>query len=147
MALAHAMWVHGHNMQIEYPDRLESVWRAGMYIRVEGKPGLSNWFHFAIPTPVIVNGNRLRADSVMVRFRTGSRDAFVKAIHIYDGEKKIASHDNLGLAPNKWEWPRFDVPRNPEIRWGVGISIGVGFGVEMMPHRMEFSSAGCDFLP
>ncbi len=66
MALAHAMWVHGHNMQIEHPDRLQSVWRAGMYIRVEGKPGLSNWFHFAIPTPVIVNGNRLRADSVMV---------------------------------------------------------------------------------
>lgn len=147
MALAHAMWVHGHNMQIEYPDRLESVWRAGMYIRVEGKPGLSNWFHFAIPTPVIVNGNRLRADSVMVRFRTGSADAFVKAIHIYDGEKKIAAHDNLGLAPNKWEWPRFDVPSNPKIRWGVGISIGVGFGVEMMSHRMEFSSAGCDFLP
>ena len=147
MALAHAMWVHGHNMQIEYSDRLESVWRAGMYIRVEGKPGLSNWFHFAIPTPVIVNGNRLRADSVMVRFRTGSADAFVTAIHIYDGEKKIAAHDNLRLAPNDWEWPRFDVPRNPKIRWGVGISIGVGFGVETMSHRMEFSSAGCDFLP
>jgi hypothetical protein len=147
MALAHAMWVHGHSMQIEYPDRLSSIKRRGMYIRVEGKSGMSNWFHFAIPTPVIVNDNRLRADSVMVRFRTGSVDAFVKAIHVWDGERRIATHDNLGLAPTRWEWPRFDVPGTPKIRWGLGISIGVGFGVEGMSHRMEFSSAGCDFLP
>lgn len=147
MPLAHAMWVHGHNMQIEYSDRLDSIWRAGMFIRIEGKPSTKNWFHFAIPTPVIVDGNRLRAGSVMVRFKTGSVDAFIRAIHVYDGERRIATHNNLNLAPNNWEWPRFDIPGNPEIRWGLGISIGVGFGVEMMSHQMEFSSAGCDFLP
>ncbi len=145
--LAHAMWLHGHGMQIEYPDRLDAVWRAGMYIRVEGKPGQGNWFHFPIPTAVIVDDNRLRVGSVMIRFRTGSADAFVKSVHVYDGEKKIASHDNLTLAPKDWETPRFDVPGHPEIRWGLGISIGVGFGVEMMSHRMEFAAAGCDFLP
>ena len=147
MALAHAMWVHGHNMQIEYSDRLNSIWRAGMFIRIEGKQSTKNWFHFAIPTPVIVDGNRLRAGSVMIRFKTGSVDSFIRAIHVYDGERRIATYNNLNLAPNNWEWPRFDIPGNPEIRWGLGISIGVGFGVEMMSHQMEFSSAGCDFLP
>ena len=148
MPLAHAMWIHGHSMQIEYPDRVDSVRRAGFYIRIEGKPGMGNWFHFAIPTPVMVNDNRLRVGSVLIRFRTGSGDAFVSAVHVYDGERRIARHDNLHLAPGKWHTERFDVPGDPEIRWGLGISIGVGFGVEqMISHRMEFSSAGCDFLP
>jgi len=147
MALAHAMWVHGHSMQIEYPERLSTVWRAGFYIRVEGNPGQDNWFHFAIPTPVIVDDNRLRVGSVMIRFRCGSSDAYVRAVHIYDGETKIASHDSLHLSPTSWAWPRFDVPTHPDIRWGLGISIGVAFGATALSRRIEFSSAGCDFLP
>ena len=151
MALAHAMWVHGHSMQIEYPDRLYSIKRRGMYIRVDAKANTTNWFHFAIPTPVIVNDNRLRADSVMVRFRMGSAepDGWVNAIHVWDGERNIARHNDLHIAPTRWEWPRFDVPGNPNIRWGLGISIGVAFSVSpgQADRRMEFSSAGCDFLP
>ena len=90
MALAHAVWIHGHSMQIEHPDRVDSVRRAGFYIRIDGKPGRDNWFHFAIPTPVIVNDYRLRAGSVLIRFRTGSVDASVRAVHVYDGERPIA---------------------------------------------------------
>ena len=147
MALAHAMWIHGNTMQIEHPEHVDSVWRAGFYIRVDGKPGRDNWFHFAIPTPVIVNDYRLRAGSVLIRFKTGSVDASVRAVHVYDGERPIARHDGLNLAPRQWHTEQFDVPGNPEIRWGLGISIGVGFGVESLSHRIEFSSAGCDFLP
>lgn len=146
MTLTHAMWVHGHSMQIESEDQLYLIRRTGMSIIIGGNSGNYNWFHFAIPTPVIVNGNRLRADSVMVRFKSASADAFVTAIHVYDGEKRIAMYENLHLNPNNWEWPRFDVPGHPEILWGVGISIQVGFGVENVSHKMEFSSAGCDFI-
>lgn len=143
--LAHASWIHGHSMHIEYPDRLVSEWRAGFYIRVEGNSGSKNWFHFAIPTPVIVNGNRLKVGSVMLRFKTGSADASVKHVHVYDGEKKIAQHNNLNLHGENM-FKRFDVPGHPPVKWGLGISIGVGFGVESMSHQMEFTSAGCDFL-
>ena len=34
----------------------------------------------------------------------------------------------------------------PEVLWGIGISLGVACGVEMMDHRMEFFAAGCDFM-
>lgn len=146
MAITVAMWTHGHSMQIEYPDRLSLIWRAGSYIRIEGKSGTTNWFHFAIPTPVIIFDNRLKADSALIRLKTGSVDAWVKAVHIYDGENKIASHDNLSLAPSEFSMERFDIPNNPEMRYGLGVSIGVAFGVEMMSHRMEFSAAGCDFI-
>lgn len=142
--ISYASWIHGHSMQIEYADRIANVWRAGFYIRIEGKPGTSNWFHFAIPTPVIIDDVRLRIDSAMLRFRTGSVDAFVREVAIYDGEKLIADHKNLHLA----EWnslARLVVPDRPRVLWGIGISIGVSFGVEMMSHRMEFHAAGCDF--
>lgn len=147
--LAQAMWVHGHSMQIEYPDRIDQQIRAGFYIKVKGKPFTGNWFHFAIPTPVIVNGERLRVGSVMVRFRTGPGTS-VHAVHIYDGEHKIAAHDGLNLSSKQFSWPRFDVPTHPPIKWGLGISIGVKFGddANLPPDKllMEISSAGCDFV-
>ena len=39
VTLAHASWIHGHSMQIEYPDKITSEWRAGFYIRLDGRPG------------------------------------------------------------------------------------------------------------
>ncbi len=150
LKLAQAMWVHGHSTQIEYPERLDLQSRMGFYIQVRGKPFTSNWFHFAIPTPVIVDGKRLCVGSVMIRFRTGP-GASVYAVHIYDGETKIASHDGLNLSPQgSFVWPRFDVPTHPDIKWGLGISIGVKFGdgANLPPNKLlvEISSAGCDFM-
>jgi hypothetical protein len=143
--IAHAMWIHGHSMQIEYPDRLASQWRAGFGFTVEGKPGTSNWFHFAIPTPLIVNDVRLRADSIMLSFRTSSVDAFVRDVHVYDGATLIAAHNNIKLSKENL-FARLMIPDRPEIWVALGISIGVGFGVEMMDHHMEFIAAGCDFM-
>jgi hypothetical protein len=42
---------------------------------------------------------------------------------------------------------RFDAPRDPEVLWGLGISVGVVFGVEPMDNYIDLHSAGCDFLP
>lgn len=145
MALAHASWIHGHSMQIEHPDQITSIWRAGFYIRIIGNSGTYNWFHFAIPTPVIVNDRRLKVGSVMLCFRTLSGDASVNNVHVYDAEQKIAEHNNLRMT-GEHPFERFEVPGHPEARFGIGISIGVSFGVESMNHGMEFSSAGCDFL-
>jgi hypothetical protein len=144
-AISYASWIHGHSMQIEYPDRIASQRRAGYCFHVEGKPGTSNWFHFAIPTPVIINDVRLRPSVVMLRFSTGSVDAFVQNVHIYDGEAKIVEYNDLALSLDNF-MARFLVPTKPLIQWGLGISIGVGFGVESMDHRMQFIAAGCDFV-
>lgn len=150
LKLAHAMWVHGHNVQIECPERLDVQGRMGFYVRLRGKPFTSNWLHFAVPTPVIVDSNRLRVGSVMIRFRTGP-GVSVYAVHIYDGETKIAAHDGLNMSPqDAFISPRFDVPTHPAIKWGLGISIGVKFGdaANLPPNKLllEISSAGCDFM-
>lgn len=143
-SISYASWIHGHSMQIEYPDRIASQRRAGFSINIEGKSGTSNWFHFAIPTPVIIDDIRLRIDSVMLRFTTGSVDAFVRHVHVYDGEKKLAEHNDIYLSKEN-ALARLVVPDRPEVLWGIGISLGVGFGVESMDHHMDFISAGCDF--
>jgi hypothetical protein len=145
VGISYASWIHGHSMQIEYPDRIAYQRRTGMSFDIEGKPGTDNWFHFAIPTPVIINDVRLQADSIMLRFRTASVDAFVRHVHVYDGEFRIAQHDDINLSGENLSL-RLVVPDRPEMLWGLGISLGVGFGVEMMDHRMEFIAAGCDFV-
>jgi len=143
--ISYASWIHGHSMQIEYPDRIVYQRRTGMSFDIEGAPGTDNWFHFAIPTPVIINDVRLRADSVMLRFRTASADAVVRHVHVYDGEIRIAMHDDINLAKENL-YVRLVVPDKPEMLWGLGISLGVAFGVEPIDHHMEFIAAGCDFV-
>lgn len=150
LKLAHAMWIHGHSVQIEYPDRIVQEARRGYYVILKGKDFTSNWFHFAIPTPVIVSGLRNVVGSVLIRFRT-TIGASVHAIHVYDGEVKIAAYDGLNLSPQKgFVTERFDVSTHPAIRWGLGISIGVNFSDSAnLPKdclSVQISSAGCDFM-
>jgi hypothetical protein len=145
IGVSYASWIHGHSMQIEYPDRIANQRRTGMSFDIEGKGGTDNWFHFAIPTPVIINDVRLQVDSVMLCFWTESADAFVQHVHVYDGRYRIAEF-NDGNWSGDQPFVRLTLPGTPAIGQGLGISLGVGFGVEPMSHKMEFYSAGCDFV-
>ncbi len=142
--ILHASWIHGNTMEIEYPERIAFQEHVGYHFQIEGNPGTSNWFHFSIPTPVIIDDARLRISAAMLLFETDSVDAFVRDVHVYDGGTRIAVFDDVYLSENAG-FVKFDLPERPEVSWGIGISVGVGFGVEMMGHRMRFISAGCDF--
>jgi hypothetical protein len=141
--LAHAMWIHGTSIHEEYPQQLKYTRRYGAGALYEGKPGTSNWFHFAIPTPVIVNNKRLKLDDVMLIFQTDP-DVWVTNVHIYDGPFKIKSYDGLSMTGMHW-FERFDV-LNPSVRYGIGISIGVKFGKLDGRHLIGFYTAGGDFI-
>ncbi|MEV0154293.1 DUF6623 family protein [Micromonospora sp. NPDC050686] len=144
--ITQAMWTHGHTMRVENAAGLASVWRAGFFIRVVGKPNTTNWFHFAVPTSVIVKDKRQMTDSVMLRFRANSTAAAVTAVHVYDGERRIVNHDGLNLSPTTFGLNRFDVPGKPDVLWGIGISVGVRFsGGTDAQNTLEFAAAGCDF--
>jgi len=146
-AISHAMWVHGTSLQVEVPDQIEALQRLGFFTRLTGKPNSTNWFHFAIPTPVIVDGDRKAVGPVILRFRTLSPQAIVRDVHIYDGEARIAAHDGVNLSGDHF-FERFGVAQSPEVLWGLGISIGVTFGGGTADDRsMDFIAAGCDFRP
>lgn len=145
--LKQAMWTHGHGMAIEFPDRIATIWRAGFFIRVIGKPNTTNWFHFHIPTPVIIKNKRLEIDSAMLRYRTGSSNAAVTNVHIFDGEGRIAAQDGLNFFPQgNFAFQRFNAPGKPDTLWGTGVTVGVRFGGGSDAQRtMEFAAAGIDF--
>lgn len=152
MPLTHAMWTHGHSMTIEYPDRVSMLERRGYYIRVRGNQFSWNWFHFAIPTPVIVDNSRLRVGSILLRFRTGGGTS-LKAVHVWDGENRILMDDTVDPSTSEdFQILRFSVPGNPEVYWGLGISLKVEYGESSgftdaeRPLMFDISSAGCDFL-
>ena len=142
--LAQAMWIHGTSLRVEYPDRIARTWQAGFYTEIEGKPNTENWFHFAIPSKVIVKDQRLRIGSVMLLCETLSADAVIRDVHLYDGPNKIAQHNGVNLSGNLG-FRRFEAPNIPFVQWGVGISIGVRFG-STGSRVMRFKSAGCDFV-
>lgn len=143
MTLVHAAWVHGHGMEIEFPERLVRERRAGFFWSVEGRAGTENWIHCAVPTPVISRGQRLQAGRVLLRYRVAG-GASIHAVHVYDGERKIADINNLSNALAGWGMEAHEVPGRPEVFWGVGISIGVRF--PRAAGRIELAAAGCDFM-
>jgi peptidoglycan hydrolase-like protein with peptidoglycan-binding domain len=144
--IAYAMWVHGTSIEVELPGQIETMQRFGFFTRIVGRPNTTNWIHFAIPTTVIAENDRKVIGSVMLRFVTGAQ-AVVRDVHIYDGEVRIAAHDGVNLSGNHG-LERFGVANTPEVRWGVGISVGVTFtGGSADDRRMDFISAGCDFRP
>ena len=145
-AIESAPWIHGTSIQVEYPDRLERITRAGFYTYLYGKANTTNWFHFALPTPVIQNKKRLKVVCAILRFRTFSNKAIVNHVHIYDGYTKIASHNNLNLTGDNW-FKKFGVAHKPHVYWGLGISIGVSFKAGTLgQRRMDFVAAGCDLI-
>jgi len=138
------IWIHGHNMEVEYPDRLENFRRAASGTMVDGKAGTANWFHFAITTSEVLDNDSYAAGAIFVRFKSGSQDAYIKDVHIYDGEFKIFEFNDLKLHPDKFTTERFDPPLI-ELNYGLGISIRVEFGDSGASRRMDFSSAGAVF--
>ena len=93
-AISAAMWTHGTSVQVENPGVVK-VTRYGFYTRVDGNSGAATWFHFAIPTTVILSDVRKQVDSVMLQFE--SLGATVTNVHIYDGPAKIAVYDSMNL--------------------------------------------------
>jgi hypothetical protein len=145
-AINHAMWTHGTDLHVEVDANVESIRRFGFYTRVVGRPNTTNWYHFAVPTPVIVSGNRLGICRAMLRLVTGGTSAVVRDVHIYDGEARIAAHQFVGLSGSV-PFAAFGVAHKPDILWGVGISIGVSTGAgTAAQRRLDVISAGVDFL-
>ncbi len=139
MTITHAMWIHGHSVHKEYP--VGALERKGFSVKYIASKGKSNWLHFAIPTPVIVDDSRLQAMSVLVRFRTDAHAA-IESIHVYDGEHNLVKADALHINAPNWHVERIQLPEYPLVHWGIGISVLVSF--ENDASWVEFSAAGCD---
>jgi hypothetical protein len=155
-----AMWIHGQALIPEITadetgNLNVAIVSAGSAegSTYQGNAGISTWFHFPIPTPVIQNNVRARLIKGFVLFRS---DAGVLLTHvdIWDGAKKLGDfsppsgisgiHDGksgLGdLLANVTMWELRD---QPQVFWGVCLSAQVQFEVA---GTITFTTAGADFV-
>lgn len=153
MANFHAYWVDGTNVRAQREGYFISTTMGGKgaTFRTHTAPGCDGeWFQWAIPTPVIVNGNRSSVIKVFVLYATEGT-AKIRAIHVYDSNVRIATFDDLQLSGNHssnldvnntWEM-------NPShsMKYGLGISVLVDFGPpsKIGVPGITFFSAGADF--
>ena len=140
------VWMHGVNMQVEYPNRLTSVRATGPFVRIEGARGQNTWLHFPLPTPAVLDGVNMHIKGAYVCFRTRDH-ATVHEVIVYDGESRIAEHMDMDLRGDHLE-DRFDVPGNPEINKGINVTLGVRFddvAPDVRSMQIEVISVGLEY--
>jgi hypothetical protein len=144
-AIAHAAWLHGAGIQVEFITRIRTILRRGFHTHIE-QVGSDNWFHFPIPTPVIVSDRRLQISSVILVFGTAGSGVKVTNVHVRDGTSLISAHDQLGLFGSH-PFERFSVPTQPQVFLGIDIAVRVEFpnSTNSTINWVEFVSGGADF--
>jgi hypothetical protein len=178
MGVRIAQWVHGTSVQIEFPERLDrgnpvgnpdatpfsqftllnGVRRRGegAYFRADRslKPPVDNWFHFAIPTPAILDGARPELTRVYVLYKTFNL-VQITNVHLYDGPNITKEFNNLllsgahnGAVDSSNEFLIY--PPFP-IQFGLGVSVRVEFIIDIgfdAPGAPDVlcTSAGADFI-
>ncbi len=132
--------VHGHSGHIEFQDRVQSDRQhLGWGLDFQQKSGFYNWVHFSIPVPW---GSKVQFVGFM--FETGSADAFISRVDVYDGGDKIYQQNGLTLSGDK-RWHVIDMGEEFTIDEALGISIQTATGVEMMSHQFIFYTAGAQW--
>ncbi|HET6516427.1 MAG TPA: hypothetical protein VFG09_14835, partial [Thermodesulfovibrionales bacterium] len=106
--------------------------------------GNSDWVHFAVPT-VLFEKTRYLA----IKFATGSVDAIVNQVDIWSGNTLVKQFLNLNWTtsgPSDAQWKILDLGSDVNFE-SIGISVGIGAGVEAMSHRFLFHSVCAEFHP
>lgn len=154
-----ASWIHGHSATIEMnhfgrnDQEVAGIpWtqffglRVGHGVQYHCQDNSSYWFHFAIPTPVLVNDRRARIVQAMVLYST-DLPVTMQAIHVWDGARRIFQRDGLSVGGDHREdltndVTSFIIADRPEVLWGVGISVAFYFADA---GQVTLHSAGVDF--
>ena len=142
-----ASWVHGNAVKLANEGYFLTTQYTGWGAEIQTHG--TQWFHFTVPTPVIVNGVDTILQKLFVMFSTGGT-AKITAVHVWDGPNMIQAYDNLNVtgdhsklldAQNTW------VPNPVHLKWGLDISVCVDFGPpsQIGVPQITFASAGADF--
>ena len=133
MSLKAAMWVHGTAAQVENPNSLipNGLVRVGAGTQFNGQSGAATWFHFAIPTPVILNDVRLSLVKIFLLYNTNQKSSTITNVHVWDGGVRLRAFDNLMLRGDH----RFGIDKDNS--WEITPHIPVTFGIEIAA-RVQF---------
>ena len=175
--LKYAAWAHGVSAQVERPnflighrlgvctlddgDAWLGILRQGDGAKFYGEVNTSNWFHFALHAPVILDGIRLKLSKIFVLFACPYTSAVnnpetgygtkVNSVHVWDGPTRIKTYDHLdlygGYKTIKENVNQFILEPALPVYFGINISVGVSFvGTYSVNNKIKFYAAGGDFI-
>lgn len=143
-AYADWKWIHGTSCHEEYVDRLvdrnPNRIRFGWGLDFIHQSGTWNWIHCAVPTNADFSDH---VRYIRLRFYTGSVDAWISQVHVYNGETRVKTF--VVNWKNGWYTRQLDLGFPRVFDKGLGISIETKAGVESMSHQFIFSGAGAKF--
>ncbi|MCA1991727.1 MAG: hypothetical protein LDL41_06735, partial [Coleofasciculus sp. S288] len=120
--------------------------RVGWGVEYRCQDNSNYWFHFAIPTPVIDDGEpaNLRRATVLFTADTG---VTLSSLHVWDGWERVFNRDGLAIGGANVTpvdgRNSFSLP-DRRVSWGVGISVLFHFAD---PGNVTLHAAGVEFEP
>jgi hypothetical protein len=141
MSIKENSWFHGVGVELQSLDWTAN--RYGFYTTVTPtEKDLFNWVHFPIPTPVILEDEKVKASIGHARFATGL-DAKIVNFHVYDGETPLIKLDtDYSGATQTVDVKIGDIP----ISYGVEVSLGVQFKGTGSENYVNLIGAGVTFI-
>ncbi len=161
MLIKAAMWVHGTAVAVEFPEKLVSngIVRAGDGAHFYGHSGSVNWFHAAIPSPVILDGVRPALSQVCVLYRLGpGASGVLTKLHLYDGPYLVWQHDCKWTGDHRETLDTQNtlplLTNRPVIKYGLNVAMQVKyadlFDEDDSPTKRTFdfyvAAVGADFV-
>ena len=158
MAHTSVIWVHGNAVEPEETESLMLFVRKGWGAQCKGLSGTTQWFHFPVCSPSVLEGSPMYLSKLYLMYNTmpgGKVDLqpVITSVHVYDGRTLAMSFDDLTLsgAHDDVIGAQNTLAINPVLRIanGLGLSVGVRFPQrereESISYEILFTAAGAEF--
>jgi hypothetical protein len=155
MTLVTAIWTHGNAVVAEHPEHLLALDYRGWGPEFQLERGTTNWFHIAIPTPLILENQCSQLVRVFLCFNTPEADGHISEVHVYDGADRVQVFENLFLVGDRRAslmsgYNTFALPSPRLLYRGLGISFlyqAARCSCESCPPSyLSIAAAGGDFI-
>ncbi|MFP2997083.1 DUF6623 family protein [Spongiivirga sp. MCCC 1A20706] len=119
-----------------------TIWDRGT--KSKAKNG-SFWVHYAIPTPLIVNGVRAKAAQVLVKCASTDANFFIDQVELWDANKRILQKSGLKLWGND-KMHRLALKAQKPVMHGLCVSVRVNGNRVSADRIFEISGVGIDLF-
>ncbi|MGW0807854.1 DUF6623 family protein [Nonomuraea sp. NPDC002799] len=139
-----AMWIHGNAVIPETPQLLHQCTRFGFGTQVKLHRNTKQWFHVAMPTPVIIGGVRPKLKRVFI---LGNSDvsSCITRVHIFDNTNRLEDRavticgDKLAIRTEN------TIALNHTIFFGLGITMFMNSDSGSFEASYFFAGFGADW--
>jgi hypothetical protein len=148
-----ASWTHGNSLTVETPPNLAAIIHYAWGTDLRFDPGQSSWCHIPIPTPVIIDDQRLHVRNLYLLYSVKEGEGSIRTILTYDGPHLMKTFDGLSLAGDHGHsvtaWNTLDMSNYGNVvAFGISISFLFQAAIDSPNPKplLTITAAGADFF-